>query len=96
MLNILTMWTIGGNANNEGKEYPCYIGTHIWKTVSGTSRLAKKAILSCYCHPIILDGLKKIIRLPIYVQRVVIKHTSHVYPAIYSMHTALDNYNKGP
>ena len=44
-------------------------------------------------HPIIFDGLKKL-NGNTYVERVVIKAIAHKI-AIYSMHTALDNSNRG-
>ncbi|MEG3659809.1 Nif3-like dinuclear metal center hexameric protein [Arenibacter palladensis] len=55
--------------------------------------IAKKCNLIVSFHPIIFGGLKKITGSN-YVQRVVIKAIKHDI-AIYSMHTALDNSNKG-
>ncbi|MEZ4970014.1 MAG: Nif3-like dinuclear metal center hexameric protein [Flavobacteriaceae bacterium] len=55
--------------------------------------IAKKCNLIVSFHPIIFSGLKKITGSN-YVQRVVIKAIKHDI-AIYSMHTALDNSNKG-
>ena len=55
--------------------------------------IAKKCNLIVSFHPIIFGGLKKITGSN-YVQRVVIKAIKHDI-AIYSMHTALDNCNKG-
>jgi len=55
--------------------------------------ITKKCNLIISFHPIIFSGLKKITGAN-YVQRVVIKAIKHDI-AIYSMHTALDNSNKG-
>ncbi|MCM4164167.1 MULTISPECIES: Nif3-like dinuclear metal center hexameric protein [unclassified Arenibacter] len=55
--------------------------------------IAKKCNLIVSFHPIIFGGLKKVTGSN-YVQRVVIKAIKHDI-AIYSMHTALDNSNKG-
>ncbi|RAJ06126.1 Nif3-like dinuclear metal center hexameric protein [Arenibacter echinorum] len=55
--------------------------------------IAKKCNLIVSFHPIIFGGLKKITGSN-YVQRVVIKAIKHDI-AIYSMHTALDNSDKG-
>ena len=55
--------------------------------------IAKKCNLIISFHPIIFGGLKKITGSN-YVQRVVIKAIKNDI-AIYSMHTALDNSNKG-
>jgi dinuclear metal center YbgI/SA1388 family protein len=55
--------------------------------------ITKKCNLIVSFHPIIFGGLKKITGSN-YVQRVVIKAIKHDI-AIYSMHTALDNSNKG-
>ncbi|QLG44301.1 Nif3-like dinuclear metal center hexameric protein [Costertonia aggregata] len=55
--------------------------------------IAKKCNLIVSFHPIVFTGLKKITGAD-YVQRVVIKAIQN-HIAIYSMHTALDNSNRG-
>ncbi|MGB5822132.1 MAG: Nif3-like dinuclear metal center hexameric protein [Saonia sp.] len=55
--------------------------------------IAKKYNLIISFHPIIFKGLKKLTGSS-YVERVVIKAIQHKI-AIYSMHTALDNSNRG-
>lgn len=79
-----------GNANNEVKGILVTLDT-LENVVD--EAIAKKCNLIVSFHPIIFGGLKKITGAN-YVQRVVIKAIQHDI-AIYSMHTALDNNNKG-
>ena len=79
-----------GNANNEVRGILVTLDT-LENVVD--EALSKKCNLIVSFHPIIFAGLKKITGAN-YVQRVVIKAIKHDI-AIYSMHTALDNSNKG-
>lgn len=79
-----------GNANNEVNGILVTLDT-LENVVE--EAIAKKCNLIVSFHPIIFGGLKKITGSD-YVQRVVIKAIKHDI-AIYSMHTALDNSNKG-
>lgn len=79
-----------GNANNEVSGILVTLDT-LENVVE--EAIAKKCNLIVSFHPIIFGGLKKITGSN-YVQRVVIKAIKHDI-AIYSMHTALDNSNKG-
>ena len=79
-----------GNANNELSGILVTLDT-LENVVE--EAISKKCNLIVSFHPIIFGGLKKITGSN-YVQRVVIKAIKHDI-AIYSMHTALDNSNKG-
>ncbi|MCM4153821.1 Nif3-like dinuclear metal center hexameric protein [Arenibacter sp. N53] len=79
-----------GNANNEVRGILVTLDT-LENVVD--EAIVKKCNLIVSFHPIIFGGLKKITGAN-YVQRVVIKAIQHDI-AIYSMHTALDNSNKG-
>ena len=79
-----------GNANNEVSGILVTLDT-LENVVE--EAITKKCNLIVSFHPIIFGGLKKITGSN-YVQRTVIKAIKNDI-AIYSMHTALDNSNKG-